>query len=58
MKEKQFFTDVERAALALIEAITLVREGHVRDAVFEKTKKSFSEEESVNLTLAIITING
>jgi alkylhydroperoxidase family enzyme len=29
----------------------LVREGHVPDAVYEKAKKSFSEEELVNLTL-------
>ena len=45
-------------ALALTEAITLVREGHVPDAVYEKAKESFSDEELVNLTLAIITING
>jgi len=38
--------------------ITLVKEGHVPDAVYEKATKSFSEEELVNLTLAIITING
>jgi alkylhydroperoxidase family enzyme len=35
----------------------LVKEGHVPDAVYEKAMKSFSEEELVNLTLAI-TING
>ena len=57
-EETPFFTDRERAALALTEAITLVSEGHVPDVVYEKAKKSFSEEELVNLTLAIITING
>jgi AhpD family alkylhydroperoxidase len=57
-EETPFFTDRERAALALAEAITLVREGHVPEAVYERAKKSFSEEELVNLTLAIITING
>jgi alkylhydroperoxidase family enzyme len=55
---RSFNGNRERAALALTEAITLVREGHVPDAVSEKAKKSFSEEELVNLTLAIITING
>jgi AhpD family alkylhydroperoxidase len=55
-EETPFFT--ERAALALTEAITLVREGHVPDAVYERAKKSFSEVELVNLTMAIITING
>jgi AhpD family alkylhydroperoxidase len=57
-EETPFFTDRERAALALTEAITLIGEGHVPEAVYEKGKKSFSEEELVNLTLAIITING
>lgn len=31
-------------------AVTLVREGHVPEAVYEKTKKSFSGEELVNLS--------
>ena len=57
-EETPFFTDRERAALALTEAITLVREGHVPDAVYEKAKNSLSEEELVNLTMAIFTING
>ncbi len=57
-RETPFFTDRERAALALTEAITLIGEGHVPDAVYEQAKESFSEEELVNLTLAIITING
>ena len=57
-EETPFFTDRERAALVLTEAITLIGEGHVPDAVYEKGRESFSEEELVNLTLAIITING
>jgi AhpD family alkylhydroperoxidase len=57
-RETPFFTDRERAALALTEAITLIREDHVSDALYENAKNSFSEEELVNLTLAIITING
>ena len=56
-EETPFFTERERAALTLTEAITLVSEDHVPDAVYEKVEKSFSEEELVNLTLAIITIN-
>ena len=57
-EETPFFTDRERAALALTEAVTLVSEGHVPDAVYERARKSFSEVELVNLTMAIITING
>jgi alkylhydroperoxidase family enzyme len=48
----------ERSALALTEAVTLIGEGHAPDAVFEQAKKSFSDEELVNLTLAIVAING
>ena len=48
----------ERAALAWTEQITVVGQDHVPDAVYETRQQGFSEEESVNLTLAIITING
>jgi AhpD family alkylhydroperoxidase len=57
-EETPFFTDRERAALALTEAVTLIKDSHVPEGVYEKAKKSFSEEELVNLTLAIIAING
>src|SRR6478672_7240331 len=57
-RETPFFTDRERAALAWIEAVTLVAEGHVPDAVFEEAKQHFSDEELVNLTMALVTING
>lgn len=57
-RETPFFTDRERAALAWTESITLIRDGHAPDAVYEEVRKRFSEEELVNLTLAIITING
>jgi AhpD family alkylhydroperoxidase len=40
-EETPFFTDRERAALALTEAITLVREGDVSEAVYQKAKKTF-----------------
>lgn len=56
--ETPFFTDRERAALAWTEAVTLVFEGHVRDRVFEQARKQFSDEELVNLTVAVVTING
>ncbi len=57
-EETPFFTDRERAALALTEGVTLIGNGHVPDALYEKVKQSFSDEELVNLTLAIIAING
>jgi len=57
-KETPFFTDRGRAALGLTEAITLISDGHVSEAVYEDAKASFSDEELVNLTLAIIAVNG
>jgi AhpD family alkylhydroperoxidase len=57
-RETPFFTDRERAALAWTEAVTLVAEGHVPDAVYEEVRQQFPDEELVNLTLAIVTING
>jgi AhpD family alkylhydroperoxidase len=57
-RETPFFTARERAALAWTEALTLITEGHVPDDVYELAKQSFSDEELVNLTLAVITING
>ena len=56
-RETPFYNDKERAALALTEAVTLIREGHVPDAVFEEVRAQYSETEMVNLTLAIATIN-
>jgi alkylhydroperoxidase family enzyme len=57
-RETRFFTARERAALAWTEALTLITEGHVPDDIYELAKQSFSDEELVNLTLAVITING
>lgn len=57
-QETPFFTERERAALAWTEAVTLVSETRVPDEVFELARRHFSEKELVDLTLAIIAING
>ena len=57
-RETPFFTERERAALAWTEAVTLVGQGHVPDDVYQQARASFSETELVNLTMAIIAING
>ena len=56
-RETPFFTEKERAALAGLEAITNIQTGHAPDAVYHELSRNFSEEERVNLTLAITTIN-
>ncbi len=57
-REAPFFTDRERAALAWTEAVTLVSRDQVPDEVFELVRKHFSEKELVDLTMAIVAING
>lgn len=56
-REAPFYTERERAALAWAESLTKVTEGHVPDEVFEEVSKQFSEEELIDLTLAVTTIN-
>ncbi len=57
-REAPVYTDRERAALAWTEALTLVSDTHVPDEVFNEARKHLSEEELVNLTLAVVAING
>lgn len=40
------------------EAVTLVADGHVPDDVYERVRQHFDEAELVNLTMAVIAING
>ena len=56
-EEATVYTERERAALALTEAVTLVAKTHVPDEVYAEAKKFFSDKELVNLILAISTIN-
>ena len=56
-QESPYYTDRERAALAWTEAVTQVADGHVPDRVFEETRRHFTEEELVNLTLCVAAIN-
>ena len=56
-RETPFFTDRERAALEWTEALTLVSQEHVPDAVWNAVRPHFSDEELVDLTLLISAIN-
>jgi AhpD family alkylhydroperoxidase len=53
-RETPFYTNRERAALAWAEAVTAC---HVSDEVYAEAKTQFSDEELIDLTLAITTIN-
>ena len=56
-REAPVYSARERAALAWVEAITLVTQGHVPDEAFEAVRKQFSEKEIVDLTAAAVAIN-
>jgi AhpD family alkylhydroperoxidase len=57
-REAPVYSARERAALAWTEAVTLVAEGHVPDAVYEAARREFSAEELVELTMVVTIING
>lgn len=56
-RETPFFTERERAALLWTEKLTLISLDQVPDAVYEQVRPHFTDEELVNLTLIIATIN-
>ena len=56
-RETPFFTERERAALAVTEAVTLVAETHVPRDVLDEARASFSAEELTRLVYAVIEIN-
>jgi len=57
-RESPQFTERERAALAWTEALTVLEHGEIPDSIYELARSHFSEPELVDLTLAVISING
>ncbi|WP_412754538.1 carboxymuconolactone decarboxylase family protein [Legionella donaldsonii] len=55
--ESPFFTERERAALAWAESVTLLSETQADDETYQQVRQCFNELETVELTMAIITIN-
>jgi AhpD family alkylhydroperoxidase len=51
------YTEKERAALALTEAITVLTDGFVPDAVYERAAQHFEEAELAHLISVITMIN-
>ena len=56
-RESPFFTDEERAALALTDAVTQIAEAGVPDPVWDDARKFWSETQLADLLMAIVTIN-
>ncbi|HLV40584.1 carboxymuconolactone decarboxylase family protein [Xanthomarina sp.] len=57
-KETSFYSDKERAALEYTEALTLISENEVSDALYQKVQTHFSDKELLALTMTIVAING
>jgi AhpD family alkylhydroperoxidase len=57
-REAPLYNARERAALEWTEALTFLRDEHVPDQVFAAAREHFSEEELVNLSMAVVAITG
>ncbi len=56
-RETPYYTERERAALALTEAVTLISARQVPEDIYAQAQAQFNEKELVDLVLAIIVIN-
>ena len=57
-RETPFFSERERAALAWTEAVTLVADAPIDEEDYADARDHFDEKSLVDLTLAIVAING
>ena len=53
-RESPYYSALERAALAWAEAVT---KAHVPDAVYTQAESQFTDEELIDLTIIVTTIN-
>ena len=56
-RETEYFNQKERAALALVEAITLISDGQVPDAIYEQAAASLSKDEVSAIEWLAVAIN-
>ena len=56
-RDAPFYTEEERAILALTEEVTLISHNHVSDATYDQAAKLFGETYLAQVILSIITIN-
>ncbi len=57
-REAPFYSDRERAALAWTEAVTCIADAEISDELYAEVRQHFDEKAIVDLTLAVIAING
>lgn len=56
-KETDYFTSKERAALELVEAITLISDDQLPDAIYKQAAENFSKEEVSAIEWLAVVIN-
>ena len=56
-RDAPFYTEEERAILAITEEVTLISENHVTDATYEQAVQLLGETYLAQVILSIITIN-
>lgn len=56
-RDSPFFSDAERAALALTEAVTLIADDGVPDEVWDEAAKHFDEKQLAALVVHVSVIN-
>lgn len=56
-RETDYYSEKERAALALTEAITEISNDDISDELYNKVREQFNEKDFVDLVYAINTIN-
>ena len=57
-REAPFYSDRERAALVWAEAVTQISANDVSDELYAEVRRHFDEKALVDLTLAVVGING
>lgn len=57
-RDAPFYSERERAALCWAESLTTLGKDGVSDEIYERAKNQFSEQELIDLTMAVVAING
>jgi AhpD family alkylhydroperoxidase len=56
-RETPFFSEEERAVLALTEEMTLISGNHVPDKVYAEAKRYYDDNQLVQIIMAVVAIN-
>lgn len=56
-RESNYFTETERAALSLVESVTMISEGQVPDSVYNEARKFLSDQQIAAVEWLGVVIN-